>query len=662
MRLAPNIFRLAAAAIAILAFTQCSQDQSDDSVGSQPTVELAFAGWDEFRTSDYAQPRQPHQVVFIGIDGAAWWYVDQMIAEGKLPNIARVKREGVHGVLRSVSSQVSPPAWTAMMSGFLPGKSGIYTFGRWVRRTEQFLTARSYDVKVPFVWDAASHTGRKVAVVNVPMSYPVSSVNGIMASGLFTPVDRVTSIGTASSPPRPLEDYIVDTDLESFAPVAIAAEQDSLNIFLYMLHDTQDDGVDRHDTVTLRVLDRRESDPGRRELGQCRFRLGEYSPWVRIMYNRDGRLGPAFTRVKCVQENGEVTTRFSSTVFPIEAQFTYPVELADELIQHFGVYFPSKYLGTEIIPKRAEETADYGRFFYDYDDWDLFTFVFTETDHIHHQVGFTEAAAGVYGTIDAFIGDVMDRLPEGGTLIIGSDHGFGEYDYGIDMNRFLADLKLLEWEGTRGVAIDHARTLVFHNLYFLYFNYDLITREELARRGIEVPDGRDPVDYLAQYIEEAGRRMRSPERAFPLEFERLPRGLIGDPPEMMVKGTYTDYGVQFWNIMKPRDRVVYELHGSARFWHQRDGIFLVWGAGARKGYDAGIRSIADIAPTMSYLLGVPLSPEMDGKALTDLFTGDLASRPRYRVTDYNAIPKEVARDTEERENLLKKLRSLGYVQ
>jgi hypothetical protein len=48
--------------------------------------------------------------------------------------------------------------------------------------------------------------------------------------------------------------------------------------------------------------------------------------------------------------------------------------------------------------------------------------------------------------------------------------------------------------------------------------------------------------------------------------------------------------------------------------------------------------------------------------LTDLFTGDLASRPRYRVTDYNAIPKEVARDTEERENLLKKLRSLGYVQ
>ena len=653
----------ALAALCALLFVQCSNndDGEQTSTTSSSPSEKTFDTWDDFRASPDATQTQGQQVVFIGIDGASWWYVNQLIDQGKLPNIARIKREGSYGPLRSVPSQVSPPAWCSMMTGYLPGKTGIYSFGKWVRQTEQFLTVRSDDVKVPFVWDAVSRSGRKVAVINVPMSYPVGSVNGVMVSGLLTPIDLESPIGTTEAPSQRKSEYPVDRTLGSFSPVAGTAAEDSLNLFLCLLYDTKDDGIREYDTISLRVLSKFESDPAKKELDRCSFPTNEYSRWVNILYEREGKAAPAYCKLMCKTGKDETVIKFSSTLFPIEAQFTYPPELADELNNRFGYYLPTKFLAADILSKVTQETADHARYFYDYDDWDLFNFVFTQTDNVHHLVGFTDLAAEVYETIDELIGDVMARMPEGSTLMVGSDHGFNQYPYGVDMNHFLARLKLLAWKDKN--TIDHANTLVFHNLFFLYFNRDLISRDELATRGLNVPPGGDPVDYLVQYITDAGSTLRAPERAFPLEFIRQSGGVVGEAPEMMVKGTYTDFLVEDWNIMKPHGNVLWNLEGSDRFWHERDGVFMMWGKNVRVANDAGAKDIQDIAPTMLYLLGLPLAPDMDGKPMLDVFTPEFVSKhPRYTVTDYRNIPKEMAEDTEERESLQKKLRSLGYIQ
>ena len=58
-----------------------------------PAVEKRFSTWDQFLDSDEHKSTRPHQIVFIGIDGGVWWYLNQLIEKGQLPNLARMKPE-----------------------------------------------------------------------------------------------------------------------------------------------------------------------------------------------------------------------------------------------------------------------------------------------------------------------------------------------------------------------------------------------------------------------------------------------------------------------------------------------------------------------------------------------------------------------------------------
>jgi len=158
--------------------------------GETPVVaEITFDNWDAFVSSEELDQVRPGQVVIIGIDGAPWKFVDQLIDQGRLPNLARIKKEGARAILRSTQSYVTPPAWTSMFTGYPPEQTGIYSFGQWDRASGEFITVNSDDVKVPFVWEAASRSGLKVGVFNVPMTYPAHPVNGNVVSGMMTPIE-----------------------------------------------------------------------------------------------------------------------------------------------------------------------------------------------------------------------------------------------------------------------------------------------------------------------------------------------------------------------------------------------------------------------------------------------------------------------------------------
>ena len=73
--------------------------------------------------------------------------------------------------------------------------------------------------------------------------------------------------------------------------------------------------------------------------------------------------------------------------------------------------------------------------------------------------------------------------------------------------------------------------------------------------------------------------------------------------------------------------------------------------------------IQNIAPTILYLLDLPIARDMDGRVIDDaLESSVLAAKKHYRVGDYNVIPWEQILSTKEREDLEKKLKSLGYIQ
>jgi predicted AlkP superfamily phosphohydrolase/phosphomutase len=625
----------------------------------------SFASWLE--ASKPASPGGTHQVVFVGIDGASWRIIDPMIKRGKLPNFARIKKEGAWGALRSTPCFMSPPAWASLTTGYLPEKTGIYTFGQWNAESQDFGQITAADIRVPSAWDVASQAGMKVAVTNVPLTYPVHPVNGIMVSGLMTPVPLALGLGLGAT------NYTGDIGLEqvahglqSFSKPAKTEGSDQFNTLAWWRIDSTNDNEVNYDRVVLLVLSRPDAKFEKAEEQILVFDVGEYSPWFQVKAIWKDAVHEGYCKLKVFQRSdGRFESRSTQVLFDPRkrvAQYTYPAELADELSSKFVYYMPSKFLEKESVPAVTVEAAKYASFFYDYDDWDLFYYVFTQTDNIQHLTGFSDRAKEVYKIIDRFLGDLMDRLPEESTLIIGSDHGFKKYEWGIDVNEYFEQLGLLTRKDD-GKEIDYDRTMVFHNMWHLYFNRDYITRENLEAIGVEVGPSQDPVDAMVALLDNRQITSADGKSVYPLTYYPLSGDYVGDGPDMLLEGDYGNYSPEFWNLKRPRGKVAWHLSVTEAHQHERDGIFMVWGKHVREGYDAGSHEIVDIAPTVLYLLGLPAAADMDGRAMLGVFRGEYTDgREFYEVPDYGEIPREFIAVEEDTESLEKKLKALGYVQ
>ena len=622
---------------------------------------VEVASWDTFVESERWRSGVRHPVVFIGIDGGNWRFIRRLVDEGRLPGFERLMREGSYGTLQSVDNYVTPPAWTSIFSGYLPEKHGIYTFGSFDRESGEFLGDSSDDILVPMVWDAASRAGLRCGVVNVPVTYPPRPVNGVMVSGMLTPIEAEGAVPMRALRVNPAH-FRVAQGKRNYSQPLRAAATDGWNAYLWTMHDTRDDGVREFDTVALRVMTLdAEGQPGE-ELDFAVVPMGAFSGWLLTQRERAGNLVPSRLKAMFKVEGEAIKFTTSQGVYPMDAVFTWPEDLRATLDEEFGFYLPSKFFTKAVVEALTDDTVAHADYLYDFDDWDLFCFVFSESDHAHHQAGFGPEAAGVYERIDAVLVRLMQRMPRDGTLIIGSDHGFDRFAHAIDLNVLLERMGLLRWAGFG--RLDHESTLVFHNLSYLYYNRERITREELARRGFEVPDGIDPVDFVRESVWRAAAGIVNPAdgRAMPVEIRTVPEGARGRAPDDLVDVAYDGYVVEFWNLTQPSSHLVEPLEGGKQMWHHRDGIYLFWGGRVRGDGETRRAHAADITPTILHLLGLPLAPDMDGEILFDVLDADVRRAPVVVNDGYRDIPREKILADGERELLRKKLRSLGYIQ
>jgi predicted AlkP superfamily phosphohydrolase/phosphomutase len=155
---------------------------------------------------------KPRRVVFIGLDGTPYTFMKRLIEEGRAPNAARLVEQGSLLRMDSVWPWVSSVAWSTMMTGVNPGKHNIFGFiDRDPATNKQFIpTARHMKAKT--LWEVLSEAGKRVIVVNVPVTYPPRQVNGILVACFLSP-----SLDKAVYPPSYLPTlkslgYIVDAD------------------------------------------------------------------------------------------------------------------------------------------------------------------------------------------------------------------------------------------------------------------------------------------------------------------------------------------------------------------------------------------------------------------------------------------------------------------
>ena len=128
------------------------------------------------------------KVFVLGLDGASWNVLNPLINHGLLSNLSRLKSLSVYGNLRSIIPPFSPPAWSSFLTGCNPGKHGIFGFSR-KKGKESYtqISVNAIDIKSPTIFYYLSALNKKVISINVPMTFPVFPVNGIMISGLMTP-------------------------------------------------------------------------------------------------------------------------------------------------------------------------------------------------------------------------------------------------------------------------------------------------------------------------------------------------------------------------------------------------------------------------------------------------------------------------------------------
>jgi predicted AlkP superfamily phosphohydrolase/phosphomutase len=127
------------------------------------------------------------KLIVLGLDGATYTLLQPWMEAGHLPHLRKIVDTGVSGMLESSIPPVTSPAWPCFMTGKNPGKHGVAWFrGKRSNSYEEIpLDSTSIDSKT--LWEILSEGGRKVAVLNVPVTYPIRPVNGVMISGFLMP-------------------------------------------------------------------------------------------------------------------------------------------------------------------------------------------------------------------------------------------------------------------------------------------------------------------------------------------------------------------------------------------------------------------------------------------------------------------------------------------
>lgn len=152
------------------------------------------------------------KLYIIGFDGATLDLIEPWVATGRLPNFASLMKEGAWGRLTSTIPPLTPTAWTSIVTGVNPGKHGIFDFGaRPESRYEHRLIHAGARRSKP-LWTILASAGKKMGVINVPMTYPPERLNGFMVTGMHTPDLRrgTYPVELAETIDREFPDYEID--------------------------------------------------------------------------------------------------------------------------------------------------------------------------------------------------------------------------------------------------------------------------------------------------------------------------------------------------------------------------------------------------------------------------------------------------------------------
>lgn len=283
------------------------------------------------------------RAMLIGIDGGSLELVERFMAEGLMPNVARLAERGVRGTALPSIPVDTPTNWTTIATGAQPATHGIHSFtAHWagepleLGETDILRNKQATSSRAEFLWTAAQRQGLRTLVLNYPTGWPALDDGQLVVGGVAPgghPDWRLAKPRVFSrDAPRVLP---MDLAANQFAhtPVSFAPDGDDLVGAVDVL-----DGQPHRLTLRLirgpagfeRML---VTDAAGAEL--ARLAAGEWSPWIHLPH--DG--GPVAFRLKlaALSGDGRQVELYRTDVVRLTG-WSHPPSLAAEISDRFGPY------------------------------------------------------------------------------------------------------------------------------------------------------------------------------------------------------------------------------------------------------------------------------------------------------------------------------------
>ncbi len=473
---------------------------------------------------------QVNRVIILGFDGMDPGIATQMLAAGRLPNLAKLREQGCFLPLATSCPAMSPVAWSSFMTGASPGRHGIFDFlhrdpktylpdlsSAQIRPPRRMLKLGklTFPLSRPIIrllrrskpfWTVLGEHGIFSTILRVPITFPPERFHGLLLSGMCVPDLRgsqgsFTFFTTAPSQakhtggerllllkaghclasalpgPAALDGKgFVTTDLRLWpkdngkARLEVSGEKVELTVGQYS----------DWTPVTFKL------GPGLRAGGICRFYLKQLTPEVEL-YVSPINIDP------------------DKPSLPVSYPTAYSIYLSKRLgrFATLGLAEDTWALNESILDDRS--FLEQCRLMFEERKRMLFNSlanthtgcvvcVFDTTDRVQHMFWryrepshpapteanpkpFAEAIEQSYEEADQVVGEVLKQLGKRDALFVMSDHGFKSFRRGVNLNAWLLREGYLHLRaGTTGQSdwlrdVDWARTRAYAlGLGGLYLN------------------------------------------------------------------------------------------------------------------------------------------------------------------------------------------------
>ena len=564
------------------------------------------------------------RLLIIGLDGADFGLITPWVQAGKLPQLAALLEDGVHGALKSTVPPMSPPAWTSFMTGKNPGKHGILDFtARKPQSYEiEFVNARWRQADT--IWKLLSTAGKRVCVLSVPMTYPPEKINGIMISGFDTPAPGGVADPSAIHPTE-----VYDELVEKLGGYFISPN-------LKAFHGYQCDEMVQ---AALRTVERKM---------ETALYLFPKEPWDCFMIT--------------IGESDGITHRlwkYHDKTSPLSDEYSVRYAGEDPILRIYQKI--DHYIGKLCSMASADTTiiimSDHGhggnslRAIY-LNRWlaelNLLRFVESATGNFLTSICTTAKNVGVK-VVPAPVRKMIFRKTQ------------------------LAN-KMESW--LRFSHIDWSRTQAYseETPYFPSIWINVQGREPagIVKPGKEYEEVRESlIQVLSRWVDpETGQRV---VRKVHKREEIYAGPCVERFPDLIIEWSLDTHGYSY--LFKNSQRVTgrpaaicrldeQEKQKSKSGDHRDYGIFIAAGQMLKQHTELHGAELIDLAPTILHLLGLPIPVDMDGQVLTQILTEDL---PPVRYCSGPAPEAERANpywkySKEEEEALRTRLEGLGYLE